>query len=287
MRYKFMRDHREVFPVSPMCRVLEVGRSGFYAWLNRPESLRSREDLRLIDEIKTVHTGSRQTYGSPRVHADLKDKGYVIGKHRVARLMRENGIVSKHRRKFRATTDSRHNHPVAKNKLERQFNVSEPGQCWVSDITYIPTREGWLYLAVTLDLFHRKVVGWAMDRCMTRWLVMRALNMAIQNGNVELGLIHHSDRGVQYACQDFQALLETHAIECSMSRKGDCWDNAVAESFFHTLKVEQTRDRNYKTRQEAKKDIFEYIEVFYNRQRRHSYLGYLSPVEFEKQAYAP
>ena len=287
MRYKFMRDHREVFPVSPMCRVLEVGRSGFYAWLNRPESLRSREDLRLIDEIKTVHTGSRQTYGSPRVHADLKDKGYVIGKHRVARLMRENGIVSKHRRKFRATTDSRHNHPVAKNKLERQFSASQPGQCWVSDITYIPTREGWLYLAVTLDLFHRKVVGWAMDRCMTRWLVMKALNMAIQNGNVELGLIHHSDRGVQYACQDFQALLETHAIECSMSRKGDCWDNAVAESFFHTLKVEQTRDRNYKTRQEAKKDIFEYIEVFYNRQRRHSYLGYLSPVEFEKQAYAP
>jgi transposase InsO family protein len=269
-----------------MCRVLEVGRSGFYAWLNRYESPISRENRWLATEIKTIHKESRQTYGSPRVHADLKDKGYTIGKHRVARLLREHGIVSRHRKKFRATTDSKHDHPVAENKLERQFNVSEPGQCWVADITYIPTQEGWLYLAVTLDLFHRRVIGWAMDRWINRWLVMRALNMAIQNSNLKPGLIHHSDRGVQYACQDFQALLNIHGIECSMSRKGDCWDNAVAESFFHTLKVELIHDRNYKTRLSAKKDIFEYIEVFYNRQRRHSYLDYLSPVEFELQANA-
>ena len=286
MRYQFIREHREAFPVNRMCRVLEVGRSGFYAWLNRRESPRSCENRCLVVEIKAVHKESRRTYGSPRVHADLKDKGYVIGKHRVARLMRENGVVSKHKRKFRATTHSKHDHPVAENRLKRRFNVSEPNQYWVSDITYIPTREGWLYLAVTIDLFNRRVIGWAMDRWINRWLVMRALNMAIKNGTLKPGLIHHSDRGVQYACQDFQALLEANCIECSMSRKGDCWDNAVAESFFHTLKVELIHDRNYKTRQEAKKDIFEYIEVFYNRQRRHSYLGYLSPVEFERKAYA-
>lgn len=286
MRYKFIRDYREAFPVSPMCRVLEVGRSGFYAWLNRSESPRSRENRHLIVEIKSLHKKSRQTYGSPRIHAELKSQGLSFGKHRVARLMRENRIVSRHRKKFRATTDSKHNHPVAENKLARRFNVSEPNRYWVSDITYIPTREGWLYLAVTLDLFHRKVIGWAMDRWITRWLVMRALNMAIKNSGRKEGLIHHSDRGVQYACQDFQALLEVHGIECSMSRKGDCWDNAVAESFFHTLKVELIHNKNYKTRQQAQADIFEYIEVFYNRQRRHSYLGYLSPVEFEETANA-
>lgn len=286
MKYRFIRDHREAFPVSPMCRVLEVGRSGFYAWLSRPESPRSCENRNLVVKIKALHKESRQTYGSPRVHADLKDKGYAIGRHRVARLMRENRIVSKHRKKFRVTTNSKHNHPVAGNKLQRKFSVSAPGQFWVSDITYIPTREGWLYLAITVDLFHRKVVGWAMDRWVTRWLVMRALNMAIKNGDVKPGLLHHSDRGVQYACNDFQALLETHGIECSMSRKGNCWDNAVAESFFHTLKVELIQNQNYKTRQQAQADIFEYIEVFYNRQRRHSYLDYLSPVEFELQANA-
>jgi len=231
VRYRFIRDHREAFPVSPMCRVLRVGKSGFYAWLNRPESPRIRENQHLVVEIKALHKQSRYTYGSPRLHADLKDKGYAIGKHRVARLMRENGVVSKHKRKFRVTTNSKHNHPVAENKLQRRFSVSDPGQCWVSDITYIPTQEGWLYLTVTIDLFHRKVIGWAMDRCMTRWLVMKALNMAMNNGNSKPGLLHHSDRGVQYACQDFQVLLETHGIECSMSRKGDCWDNAVAESF--------------------------------------------------------
>jgi putative transposase len=234
-------------------------------------------------EIKVVHKKSRKTYGSPRVHADLNETGHVCSKHRVARLMRENGIVSKHKRKFKVTTNSNHSYPIADNLLQRQFDVSEPGQCWVSDITYIPTREGWLYLAVTLDLFHRKVIGWAMDRWITRHLAIDALNMAIKNGYQKPRLIHHSDRGVQYASNEFQALLKTNGTRCSMSRKGDCWDNAVAESFFHTLKVELIHGRVYDTRQEAKTAIFEFIEIFYNRQRLHSYLGYLSPVDYEKK----
>jgi transposase InsO family protein len=233
-------------------------------------------------EIKVVHQKSRKTYGSPRIHAELNQNGHACSRNRVARLMRQHGIVSKHKRKFKVTTNSVHSYPVAENLLRRQFDVSEPGQCWVSDITYIPTREGWLYLAATLDLFHRKVIGWAMDRWITRQLAIDALSMAVKNGCLKIGLIHHSDRGVQYASNEFQALLKTYAIQCSMSRKGDCWDNAVAESFFHTLKVELIHGKVYDTRQEAKRPVFEYIEVFYNRQRRHSYLGYLSPVNFEK-----
>jgi transposase InsO family protein len=266
-----------------MCRILGVGSSGFYAWLNRPESPRSRENRRLLMEIKAVHRKSRKTYGSPRIHAELNETGHACSRYRVARLMRRYGIVSKHKQKFRVTTNSVHSYPIAENLLQRRFDVSGLGQCWVSDITYIPTREGWLYLAVTLDLFHRKVVGWAMDRWITRWLVMKALNMAILNGTLKPGLIHHSDRGVQYASNEFQALLKVHGIECSMSRKGDCWDNAVAESFFHTLKVELIHGKTYDTRKEARTAIFEYIEGFYNRQRRHSYLGYLSPDEYEKK----
>lgn len=283
MRYVFIRDYRGAFPVGLMCRTLEVGSSGFYAWLKRPESPRTLGNQRLLMEIKVLHQKSRKTYGSPRIHAELNGNGNACGKHRVARLMRQHGIVSKHKRKFRVTTNSAHSYPVAENLLQRQFDVSRPGQCWVSDITYIPTREGWLYLAATLDLFHRKVVGWAMGRWITRQLVIDAINMAIKSGDRKPGLIHHSDRGVQYASHEFQALLKTHSIQCSMSRKGNCWDNAVAESFFHTLKVELIQGRAYDTRQEAKTAIFEYIEVFYNRQRRHSYLGYLSPVDFEEK----
>jgi len=283
MKYVFIRDHREAFPVSLTCQALGVGSSGFYAWLKRPESPRNRKNQRLLMEIKVLHQKSRKTYGSPRIHAELIEKGYACGKHRVARLMRQHGIVSKHRRKFKVTTNSAHSHPVAENLLQRQFDVSRPGQCWVSDITYIPTQEGWLYLAVTLDLFHRKVIGWAMGRWITRQLVIDALNMAITNGRPRPGMIHHSDQGVQYASNEFQALLKTYGIQTSMSRKGDCWDNAVAESFFHTLKVELIAGKIYNTRQKAKTAIFDYIEIFYNRQRRHSYLGYLSPVDFEKK----
>lgn len=283
MKYVFIRDHRGAFPVGLMCQTLEVGSSGFYAWLKRPESPRSQENRRLLMEIKMAHEKSRKTYGSPRIHAELSGNGHACSKHRVARLMRQHGIVSKHKRKFKATTNSAHSYPVAENLLQRRFDVYGPGQCWVSDITYIPTREGWLYLSATLDLFHRKVIGWAMGRWITRQLVIDALKMAVKNGCLESGLIHHSDRGVQYASNEFQVLLKTHGIQCSMSRKGDCWDNAVAESFFHTLKVELIHGKIYNTRQEAKTAIFEYIEGFYNRQRRHSYLGYLSPVDFEKK----
>ena len=205
MKYVFIRDHREAFPVSLMCQTLEVGNSGFYAWLKRPESPRNRKNQRLLMEIKVLHQKSRKTYGSPRIHAELIEKGYACGKHRVARLMRQHGIVSKHRRKFKVTTNSAHSYPVADNLLRRRFDVSEPGHCWISDITYIPTREGWLYLAVTLDLFHRKVIGWALDRWITRQLVIDAFNMAIKSGERKPGLIHHSDRGVQYASHEFQA----------------------------------------------------------------------------------
>ena len=200
--------------------------------------------------------------------------------------MRAHGIVARHKRKFRATTNSQHTHPVAPNLLKRQFAVAAPNRWWVSDITYIPTQEGWLYLAVTLDLFHRKVLGWAMDRWMTQQVVLDAFTMAMKNGRPGQGLSHHSDQGVQYACKAFQARLNSAGIQCSMSRKGNCWDNAVAESFFHSLKVELIHGRNYHTRQEARIEIFDYIEVFYNRQRRHSALGYLTPAECEKLAIA-
>lgn len=286
MKYEFIRNHRGTFPIGLMCKAMEVGRSGFYAWLYRPESPRSVENRRLLVAIKAVHAQSRRTYGSPRVHAELKAKGHRHGKHKIARLMRQHRIVTVHRRKFKVTTDSKHQFPVAENKLARRFSVTAPNRSWVSDITYVPTKEGWLYLAVTLDLFHRQVVGWGMAHRIDRQLVMDAFAMALKRRSPDLGLLHHSDRGSQYASTDFQSLLVSHGVECSMSRKGNCWDNAVAESFFHTLKVELVYHRSYETRKEARKDIFEYIEVFYNRQRRHSALGYLSPAEFEKRTRA-
>lgn len=286
MKYEFIRKHRETFPLGLMCKAMEVGRSGFYAWLYRPESPRSVENRRLLVEIKAIHAHSRRTYGSPRVHAELKAKGHVYGKHKIARLMREHQIVTVHRRKFKATTDALHHFPVAENTLARRFAVTAPDRSWVSDITYIPTREGWLYLAVTLDLFHRQVVGWSMAHQIDRQLVMDAFTMALKRRSPDRGLLHHSDRGSQYASTDFQFLLVSHGVQCSMSRKGNCWDNAVAESFFHTLKVELVCHRRYQTRKEAREDIFNYIEVFYNRQRRHSSLGYLSPAEFEERTRA-
>ena len=233
MRYRFIRNHREAFPVTLLCQVLEVSTSGFYAWLRRPESPRRRANRRLLVEIQAVHHRSRQTYGSPRVHADLNAQGHAGGKHRVAQLMRTHGIASRHKRKFKATTNSRHTHPVVENLLQRQFTVTAPNRWWVSDITYIPTQEGWLYLAVTLDLSHRKVIGWAMDRWMTQQLVIDAFTMALKNGRPGHGLSHHSDQGVQYACNAFQALLKASAIQCSMSRKGNCWDNAGGKFLSH------------------------------------------------------
>jgi len=269
-----------------MCSTLEVSRSGFYTWLRRGESVRSRESRRLIRLIQEEHERSRHTYGSPRIHAALKARGETCSLNRVQRLMRATGIRSKVKRKFRRTTDSRHAHPVAPNLVAQDFSVSAPNRVWVSDITYIWTDESWLYLATTLDLFARLVVGWSMSEALPASLVTNALQMAIDRRSPPAGLIHHSDRGVQYAAGDFQGLLEQHGILCSMSGKGNCYDNAVQESFFHTLKTELCDHEHYRTRQQAIASIFEYIEVFYNRQRLHSTLGFLSPLQFEAQRVA-
>jgi putative transposase len=279
VKFQFIKDHREHFPVRPMCRVLDASPSGFYDWLRRPESPRAAEDRALVEKLQAVH-------GSPRVHASLKAAGYRIGRKRVARLMRENDIRARTKRKFRVTTDSRHDHPVAPNRLDRQFTVEAPNTVWLADLSYIWTREGWLYLAVVLDLFSRQVVGWAMDEQMPQELTLAALDMAIKRRRPLPGLMHHSDRGSQYAAGAYQKQLTEHAIVCSMSRKGNCWDNAPMESFFHTLKTELVHHRDYQTRDEARRDIFEFIEIFYNRQRSHSTLGYLSPVQFEVTALA-
>jgi transposase InsO family protein len=231
--------------------------------------------------IREEHEKSRGTYGVPRIHAALQKRGEICGLHRVERLMREAGIRSKMRRKFQRTTDSKHNHPVAPNLLDQDFSTSAPNQVWASDITYIWTDEGWLFLSSTLDLYSRMVVGWSMSASMPASLVEDALQMAIDRRRPAPGLIHHSDRGVQYAAHAFQGLLERNGIVCSMSGKGNCYDNAVKESFFHTLKTELCDHEHYRTRAQARASVFEFIEVFYNRQRLHSTLGYLSPIEFE------
>jgi putative transposase len=282
MKYRFLRDHAGIHRVEKMCRMLEVSRSGYYVWRKRPMGRRRGENLRLVTEIRAVHRISKETYGSPRIHAQLRDQGISCGKHRVARLMRIHGIKPRYRRKFRpTTTDSAHSLPVAPNLLDRHFEAVAPNRVWVADITYIPTREGWMYLAVLLDLFSRAVVGWAMSSRITRELALDALRMALTRRRPPRGLLHHSDRGSQYASGDYRTLLEEHGLVCSMSRKGDCYDNAVAESFFSSLKKDRVHHRNYTTRAEARRDLFDYIEVFYNRLRRHSYLGYCTPAEFE------
>ena len=245
-------------------------------------SKRERENDLIVVEIKAAHDHSRQTYGSPRVQADLKEKGIKCGKKRVARLMKKNGIHAKTKKRFKATTDSGHNLPVAENLIKQNFKVDAPNKVWVADITYIPTEEGWLYLATVIDLFNRGVVGWSMKERMTRELVMEALEQAVCRRRPGAGLIHHSDRGSQYASDDYQRLLAHHGAKSSMSGKGNCYDNACAETFFKTLKTELVYFERYKTRNEAKESIFEYIEVFYNRERKHSTLGYRSPVEFER-----
>jgi putative transposase len=283
MRYAFIAAHVAQFPMRLMCRALEVSRSGFYAWRGRPASKRSTENRLLLERIKAVHRKSRKTYGSPRVHVQLVAEGERCGRGRVERLMRANGIRAKQKRKFVATTDSKHDLPVAENILDREFRVEEPNTVWSSDITYIPTDEGWLYLAGVLDLCSKTVVGWSMSESLEKGLVMDALRMAHRRRRPGAGLIHHSDRGSQYASNDYRKLLKDYGMQMSMSRKGDCWDNAVMESFFGTLKKELVHHRRYRTRAEARRDIFEFIEVFYNRERLHSSLGYMSPAAYEKQ----
>jgi len=286
MRYRFIQAHRNEFRVWLMCRVLEVSRGGFYLWLKRPESQRSVENGRLVEAIRAIHRESRGVYGSPRVHARLRAQSGRYGRNRIARLMREMQIQGKRRRKFPVTTDSDHTLPISGNILDRKFTIGMPNKAWVADITYIATKEGWLYLAGMMDLYSRRIVGWAMGSRISRHLVERALWMAICNRGPKPGLLHHSDRGCQYASHDYRKLLERRGIVCSMSRKGNCWDNAVMESFFGTLKTELVYHREYETRGEARSDIFDYIEVFYNRQRLHSALGYRSPADFEKMAKA-
>jgi putative transposase len=284
MKYQFVADHSHEFPVTRMCRVLTVSTSGYYAWRERPQSQRAQDNLELVDRIKEVHAASRETYGSPRVHAELvQGQGIHCNKKRVERLMRIHDIRGRQRRRRRVkTTDSNHSLPVAPNLLDRQFEADLPNRKWVADITYVPTDQGWLYVAAVLDLFSRRVIGWSMANTMCTLLVKDALEMAISLRHPQAGLLHHSDRGSQYASAEYQAVLQTSQVVPSMSRAGNCYDNAAMESFFGTLKCELIHDRHYRTRAEARQDIFEYIEVFYNRQRRHSSLGYLSPVAYEK-----
>jgi putative transposase len=283
VKFGFIAAEKACFPVAPLCEVLGVSRSGFYAWQARPPAPRTQSDQRLAVEIAAVHAESRRRYGSPRVHAELRDRGRRVGRKRVARLMQAQGLRARPKRRFRTTTDSRHALPVAANVLDRQFATTVPDAVWVSDITYLWTLEGWLYLVVILDLFSRRVVGWAASARITRQLALDALTMALARRQPPRGLLHHSDRGSQYASEEYQRRLAAHGIRCSMSRRGNCWDNAVAESFFSTLKIELVAQCAWTTRADARTDVFEYLEVFYNGQRRHSSLGYLSPVAFERQ----
>lgn len=285
MRYAFIQAHWAEFPLRRMCSVLAVSPSGYYAWLGRPMSAHTLAHQNLVQEIRAVHAGSRGTYGSPRVHADLRLRGFRVGRNRVARLMRLENLYGRRKKKHPRTTDSRHDYPVAPNHLNRQFHATRPNEKWLADITYVPTAEGWLYLAAVLDLFSRKIVGWAFAASLESSLVEQAFGMAAQNRTTLRGLLHHSDRGSQYAADAYQQLLVTQHVQVSMSRTGNCYDNAPMESFFSTLKCEQVHFQNYQTRQEAKTDIFSYIVGFYNRQRRHSSLEYLTPEEYERRYY--
>jgi len=280
-----MKQYEKQFSVQAMCRVLTVSKSGYFAWAKGLPSEREVNDMKLTDKIIVLHKKSRRTYGYRRIHADLKAEGVPCGKNRIARLMREQGIKPKTVKKFRVTADSKHNLPVQKNILNREFNIASLNQRWAGDITYIPIQNnGWLYLATVIDLCSRRVIGWSMSDRMQTSLVSDAMKMALTHRGIHAtaSLLWHSDRGSQYASYEYQRLLKQYGIKGSMSRKGNCWDNAVAESFFGSLKKELIHHENYSNREEAKRSIFEYLEVFYNRQRRHSSLGYLPPAEFER-----
>ena len=264
-----------------MCRVLEVSWSGYYSWLGRPESRRARDDRVLLVHIRVSHKRSRGNYGSPRIHKDLVDEGQKVGRGRVARLMKQDGIRGVQKRRFVVTTDSNHTLPVAPNILGRQFEVLAPNQVWTGDITYIPTTEGWLYLAVVLDLFARLVVGWNADRWLYSDLTVKALVSACRLRQPVPGCLHHSDRGSQYAAGEYVEIQDKYGFRRSMSRKGDCYDNAVTESFFATLKMELFEGRPLMSREKTMRELYDYIELFYNRQRRHSTLGYMSPMNYE------
>lgn len=284
MRYGFIARHRTVWPTRAMCRVMEVSHSGFYEWLGRSPSRRQRENLRLSGRIRESFAASDRTYGSPRVWRDLHEWGEACSENRVARLMLAAGLQARRKRR-RSPTDTgvRPEHSIAANMLERQFEADAPNRKWVADFTYLWTAEGWLFVAAVLDLYSRRIVGWSMSGSMTAQLVGDALLMALWRRGKPDELLHHSDQGSQYTSEDFQRLLRDHGIVCSMSRRGDCWDNAAMESFFSSLKTERTSRKRYATRDEARADVFDYVERFYNPRRRHSTLGYLSPVQFEQR----
>jgi putative transposase len=280
VKYGFITRHRALWPTRVMCRMLRVSHGGYYDWLNRGPSARDRDQARLLGRIRSSFEQSDRTYGSPRVWRDLHDWGEAVSENRIARLMRQAGLCARaQRRRLPADTGARSEHAIAPNVLDRRFEAEAPNRRWVADFTYIWSAEGWLYVAAVLDLYSRRVVGWSMSA----QLVTDALIMAIWRRGRAHELLHHSDQGSQYTAEEFQRLLAEHGITCSMSKKGDCWDNAAMESFFSTLKTERVSRRRYRTRDEARADVFDYIERFYNPRRRHSTLGQISPVEFERR----
>lgn len=282
MKFALIRDQLQGYPVGLSCQVLGLSRSGYYAWRGRPVSGQRRRRDALAVRVRATHQEHRGRYGSPRIHRALRARGEAVSENTVAKIMREEGIGGKTKRKFvPRTTDSVHDHPVAPNVLNRQFEATAPNRVWLSDVTYIRTDEGWLYLAGVLDLFSRKIVGWSMGENLRAELAGDALKMAVRRRRAGSGLLHHSDRGIQYACDEYQGLLARHRMETSMSGKGNCYDNAVMESFWATLKTELVHDESYATREQARRSIAEYIEVFHNRKRLHSSLGYVSPEAFE------
>ena len=285
MKYRHIEVFASKYPMRLMCRALQVSPQGFHQWQSRTgqRSRRAQDERTLRDRIRVVHAESRCTYGRVRVTKELRTDGVVVGENRVGRLMKSEGIRAKAARKFKATTDSAHSRLVAPNTLDRDFTATAPNQKWAGDITYVWTQEGWLYLAVVLDLFSRKVVGWSLQERMTTELVCAAMQMAAKTRGCIAETLCHFDRGSQYASDLFQALLKRYGFGCSMSRKGNCWDNAVAESFFHSMKVEAVHGEIFRTRDEARRVIFDWLECFYNVKRRHSTLGYVSPTQFEKQ----
>lgn len=283
MKYATIAVHVGQFPVAWMCRLLGVVPSGYYAWRRRPPSARARSDQALMPRVRAAFTASKGRYGSPRVHAELRATGLRVGRNRVARLMRTDGLRARPRRRYVVTTQSRHRHPIARNLVKRQFDVTAPNRVWVADLTYLRTATGFVYLAVVLDLFARRVVGWKVSRDADASLVVEALRRALALRPAPTGLIHHSDRGVHYACSEYRGLLDGHGITCSMSRKGDCWDNAVAESFFSSLAFELECDARWYDVHDVERDLGEYIDSYYNTTRRHSHNRYLSPVDFELQ----
>ncbi len=285
MKFRVVEDYRGTWPVQELCHVLGISTAGYYAWRSRPESKHAAEDRVLLDDIRQAHDGSGGRYGSPRIHAVLRAHGRQVGRGRIERLMRRHGVRGLIARRQRVqTTDSRHPFPVAPNLLDRQFTARKPNQVWLADLTYIATGEGWLYVAAIMDLHTRKIIGWSMRDHLRAELATSALMMAVQRQRPGAGLVHHSDRGIQYACGDYQAALDYAGITPSMSRRANPLDNAPMESFFHTLKTELVHHRTYATRNEAKRDLFAYMEEFYNRRRLHSALGYRTPAQAEQGA---